>query len=175
MPHDTPSPAITRRVIKLTPPGLNVPIELVLDDIEVRDALLSPSQEGRSGEMNSDDDPEVLQTVLRAAALEETESYLVRGRRFERLSKEDLSERWIAGFKAWCRNHTLELQREFDDTAAELMLRGEEPPFDAVRDETAALADEAARDVSTRGGANRARLRARIRELLTQGRGRPTQ
>ena len=34
MPHDTPSPAITRRVIKLTPPGLNVPIELVLDDID---------------------------------------------------------------------------------------------------------------------------------------------
>jgi len=162
-------------VIKLTPPGLNVPIELVLDDIEVRDALLSPSQEGRSGEMNSDDDPEVLQTVLRAAALEETESYLVRGRRFERLSKEDLSERWIAGFKAWCRDRTLELQREFDDAAAELMLRGEEPPFDAVRDETAALADEAARDVSTHGGADRARLRARIRELLTQGRGRPTQ
>jgi hypothetical protein len=125
--------------------------------------------------MNSDDDPEVLQTVLRAAALEETESYLVRGRRFERLSKEDLSERWIAGFKAWCKDRTLELQREFDDTAAELMLRGEEPPFDAVRDETAALADEAARDVSTQGGANRARLRARIRELLTQGRGRPTQ
>ena len=47
--------------------------------------------------MNSDDDPEVLQTVLRTAALEETESYLVRGRRFERLSKEDLSERWIGG------------------------------------------------------------------------------
>jgi hypothetical protein len=134
-----------------------------------------PSQEGRGGKMNSDDDPEVLQTVLRAAALEETESYLVRGRRFERLSKEDLSKRWIAGFKAWCRNHTLELQREFDDTAAELMLRGEEPPFDAVRDETAALADEAARDVSTQGGADRARLSARIRELLTQGRGRPTQ
>ena len=128
-----------------------------------------------AGKMNSDDDPEVLQTVLRAAALEETESYLVRGRRFERLSKEDLSERWIAGFKAWCRDRTLELQREFDDAAAELMLRGEEPPFDAVRDETAALADEAARDVSTHGGADRARLRARIRELLTQGRGRPTQ
>jgi hypothetical protein len=36
-------------------------------------------------------------------------------------------------------------------------------------------ADEAARDVSTQGGADRARLRARIRELLTQGRGRPTQ
>ena len=125
--------------------------------------------------MNCDYDPEVLQTVLRAAALEETESYLVRGRRFERLSKEDLSERWIAGFKAWCKDRTLELQREFDDAAAELMLRGEEPPFDAVRDETAALADEAARDVSTHGGANRARLRARIRELLTQGRGRPTQ
>ena len=125
--------------------------------------------------MNSDDEPEVLQTVLRAAALEETESYLVRGRRFERLSKEDLSERWIAGFKAWCRDRTLELQREFDDAAAELMLRGEEPPFDAVRDETAALADEAARDVSTHGGANRARLRARIRPkarvvvLMTEG------
>jgi hypothetical protein len=34
VPHDTPSAAITRRVIKLTPPGLNVPIELVLDDID---------------------------------------------------------------------------------------------------------------------------------------------
>ena len=67
--------------------------------------------------MNCDYDPEVLQTVLRAAALEETESYLVRGRRFERLSKEDLSERWIAGFKAWCKDRTLELQREFDDAA----------------------------------------------------------
>jgi DNA-binding response OmpR family regulator len=81
----------------------------------------------------------------------------------------------ILDLRLWCKDRTLELQREFDDTAAELMLRGEEPPFDAVRDETAALADEAARDVSTHGGANRARLRARIRELLTQGRGRPTQ
>ena len=64
-----------------------------------------------------------------------------------------IRRRWIAGFKAWCKDRTLELQRKFDDAAAELMLLGEEPPFDAGRDETAALADEAARDVSTHGGA----------------------
>jgi hypothetical protein len=107
---------------------------------------------------------ELTDTVLSAADMEETEDYLTRGRRFQRLSIEDLRQRWTAGFKGWNRDRTRELQREFDDAAAELRLRGSEPPLDTVGDEIAALRNEAARGASD--GRARETLRVRIEELL---------
>jgi hypothetical protein len=115
---------------------------------------------------------ELLETVLGADAMEETEEYVARGRRFERLALEDLVERWKAFFKAWCRVHTAELYREFADAGAELRLRGEELPFDAVKAEFTALQLEIARNPPNEEEIEA--FKARIRELLLQGRGRPT-
>jgi hypothetical protein len=107
-----------------------------------------------------------IDTVLSAAAMEETEDYLARGRRFERLSIEDLGQRWTTAFKAWCQDRTPELQREFDDAAAELGLRNAEPPFDTARDEIVALQIEAA-GLAWEDEKAWEPIRARIKELLS--------
>jgi hypothetical protein len=114
---------------------------------------------------------ELAATVLSAAAMEETEDYLARGRRFEHLSVEDLGRRWTTAFKAWCRDRTPEPRQEFDDAAAELRLRGAEPPFDTVRDEIPALQIEIARDESNDEAWEN--VGARIKELLSPSRKRP--
>jgi hypothetical protein len=122
-----------------------------------REAVTISDVEAEKGE-------ELADTVLAAAAMEETEDYLVRGRRFERLTVETLRQRWIAAFKAWCRDRNLQLQREFDDAAAVLRLRGEEPPLETVQDEIAALRSEIARD--SRDEKAWEDIRARVRGLL---------
>jgi hypothetical protein len=75
---------------------------------------------------------ELMETILNAAAMEETEDYLTRGRRFQHLTIESLEYGRTWAFKAWCQNRSPELQRTFDDSAAELRIRGAEPPFDTA-------------------------------------------
>jgi hypothetical protein len=75
-------------------------------------------------------------------AMEETRDYLERGRHFSGLSTEELKRSWTDAFKLWCAHRTAESQREFDDLAAELRLRGEEPPYETVEAETREMVRE---------------------------------
>jgi len=92
--------------------------------------------------MNGDDDQEKIEmaaaAVFSADDMERTEDYLKRGQPFQHFTIEELGQRWTNGIKAWCRDYSKEWLREFDDAAAELRLRGSDPPFETVRDEIAA-------------------------------------
>ena len=99
-------------------------------------------------------DPEaVVNAFLQHKSLEQTQDYLVRGRRFAKLDVAQMSEDWILAHK----NRTNE--RMMDDLAAELRFRGVEPPYAAVEQE---LADRSAQTKQTE---RKKVLRAVAREI----------
>ena len=81
------------------------------------------------------DAEEYLQHVL----MNETKAYFDRGRRFEKLDVAQLNEKWVVVFKIYFAEHTQQQGLEMDDLAAELRLRGLDPPFEAVKAEISKL------------------------------------
>ena len=77
------------------------------------------------------DAEEYLQHVL----MNETKAYFDRGRRFAKLGVAELNEKWVVVFKAHFADHKRKQGLEMDDLAAELRLRGLDPPFEAVKAE----------------------------------------
>jgi hypothetical protein len=69
----------------------------------------------------------------------ETKAYFDRGRRFATLDVAQLNEKWIVIFKAYFADHDRQQGLEMDDLAAELRLRGLDPPFKAVKAEISKL------------------------------------
>jgi hypothetical protein len=65
----------------------------------------------------------ILQAFLDHQAMEETRSYLERGRRFEGLADGDLGKRWAAAFTAVCADGDESREADLDDLGAELGLR----------------------------------------------------
>jgi hypothetical protein len=76
----------------------------------------------------------VTQAFMDHQAMEETKSYLERGRRFEGLSVEDLNRGWAAAFTAVCADGDRRRATDLDDFGAELGLRKLEKPDHLVRD-----------------------------------------
>src|SRR5947209_20190067 len=81
------------------------------------------------------DADEYLQHVL----MNEPKAYFDRGRRFANLDVAQLNEKWVVIFKAYCADHNRQQGLEMDDLAAELRLRGLDPPFEAVKTEISKL------------------------------------
>jgi hypothetical protein len=68
------------------------------------------------------------------------EDYVKRGRELARVDTGDLKNRWITEFKKWVAFRPRYMdQRAREDIEGELALRGEQPPFDLVKDEVEAL------------------------------------
>jgi hypothetical protein len=76
---------------------------------------------------------------LQHALMNETKAYFDRGRRFEKLDVTQLNEKWVVVFKVYLADHTRQQGLEMDDLAAELRLRGLDPPFEAVKAEISKL------------------------------------
>ena len=89
--------------------------------------------------MNPDDEAEAF---LQSRSLEETQSYLIRGRRFSEVLPDELAARWVIAFKAWVGVRNDVHRREMDDLSAELRLRDLPLPKDQVQAEIAAIAKE---------------------------------
>ena len=88
------------------------------------------------------EDPEVIvNTFLQHKSLEQTQDYLVRGRRFAKLDVAQMNEDWIIAVRSWLTHKNRTNERMMDDLAAELRWRGLEPPYGAVQQE---LADRSA-------------------------------
>jgi hypothetical protein len=81
------------------------------------------------------DADEYLQHVL----MNETKAYFDRGQRFAMLDVAQLNEKWVVAFKAYFADHNRQQGLEMDDLAAELRLRGLDPPFEAVKAEISKL------------------------------------
>jgi hypothetical protein len=72
------------------------------------------------------------QDMLEAAAMEETEDYIKRGRRFESVSTDSLKARWLVALREWLQRHDRNYLLEMDDSGAELRLRDINPPYDQL-------------------------------------------
>jgi hypothetical protein len=76
---------------------------------------------------------------LQHALMNEMKAYFDRGKRFATLDVAQLNERWIVVFKAYFADHNRQQGLEMDDLAAELRLRGLDPPFESVKAEISKL------------------------------------
>ena len=87
-------------------------------------------------------DPEaVVNAFLQHKSMQQMQDYLGRGRRFAKLDVERLKKDWIIAVRSWLPHKDRTKERMMDDLAAELRLRGLEPPYGAVKQE---LADRSA-------------------------------
>jgi len=83
-------------------------------------------------------DPEaVVNAFLQHESMKQMQGYLARGRRFAKLDVERLNADWIIAVKRWLAHKHRTKERMMDDLAAELRLRGLEPPYGAVEQEFA--------------------------------------
>ena len=106
------------------------------------------------------DHPEaIVNAFLLHKSLEQTQHYLTRGRRFAKLAVAQLNADWITAVRSWLAHRDRANERKMDDLAAELRLRGVEPPYAAVEQE---LADRSAR---TKENEQKKVIRAVAREI----------
>jgi hypothetical protein len=109
------------------------------------------------------DDPRepeaIVNAFLQHKSLEQTQDYLVRGRRFAKLDVAQLNKDWIIAVRGWLAHKDRTNERMMDDLVAELRLRGLEPPYGAVEQE---LADRSAQTKETE---RKKVLRAVAREI----------
>lgn len=81
-------------------------------------------------------DPEaIVNAFLQHKSMEQMQAYLARGRRFAQLDVEWLNTDWIIAVRIWFAHKHPTKERVMDDLAAELRLRGLEPPYGAVEQE----------------------------------------
>jgi len=92
-------------------------------------------------------DPEaIVNAFLQHKSMKQMQDYLARGRRFAELDIGRLNKDWIIAVRSWLANKDRTKERMMDDLAAELRLRGVEPPYAAVEQE---LADRSAQTKET--------------------------
>src|SRR6516162_10786241 len=83
-------------------------------------------------------DPEaIVNAFLQHKSMNQMQDYLARGRRFVELDMERLNKDWIIAVRGWLAHKHRTKERLMDDLAAELRLRGVEPPYAAVEQELA--------------------------------------
>jgi hypothetical protein len=80
----------------------------------------------------------LIDQFLQHRKMEQTQDYLNRGRRFAALEAGQLSEDWVNAVRMWLARKDNSRERTMDDLAAELELRGSEPPYEEVKQELAA-------------------------------------
>src|SRR5262249_49336724 len=79
----------------------------------------------------------VVNAFLQHKSLEQMQDYLARARRFAKLDVGRLNRDWIIAVRSWLAHKHRTNERMMDDLAAELRLRGIEPPYVAVEHELA--------------------------------------
>jgi hypothetical protein len=104
-------------------------------------------------------DPEaIVNAFLQHKSMEQMQNYLARGRGFAKLDVGRLNKDWIIAVRSWLAHKDRTKERLMDDLAAELRLRGLEPPYGAVEQE---LADRSAQT-------NEAERKKTVREVARE-------
>jgi hypothetical protein len=102
---------------------------------------------------NPRDPQAIINAFLQHKSMGQMQDYLARGRRFAKFDVERLNKDWIIAVRSWLAYKHRTKERVMDDLAAELRLRGLEPPYGAVEQELAdrsAQTNEAERKKTTR-------------------------
>jgi len=84
---------------------------------------------------------ELVEEFLQHALMKETTDYARRGRQYASAFVSDINDQWTAAFQAVFTQQQQDRIRAMDDLAAELRIRGLEPPYERVEQEVAALQD----------------------------------
>jgi hypothetical protein len=104
-------------------------------------------------------DPEaIVDAFLQHRSMKQMQDYLACGRRFAKLDIGRLNNDWIIAVRSWLAHKHRTKERMMDDLAAELRLRGLEPPYGAVEQE---LTDRSAQT-------NEAELKKTVREVARE-------
>jgi hypothetical protein len=104
-------------------------------------------------------DPEAMvKAFLQHKITEQMQDYLTRGRRFAKVDDGRLNKDWIIAVRSWLAHKRRANERIMNDLAAELRLRGLEPPYRAVEQE---LADRSAQT-------NEAKRKKTMREVARE-------
>src|SRR5262245_23185702 len=77
----------------------------------------------------------IVNAFLKHRGMDQRQDYLARGRRFATLDVGQLTEGWIIAVRDWLADKDRPTERMMDDLAAELRLRGLEPPYGVVEQE----------------------------------------
>lgn len=85
---------------------------------------------------------DLAESYIQHELMNETRAYIERGRGLGRSSDQDVLDMWAATFERWFEHRTTENTQNMDDAAAELRLRGLEPPYEQVRPKTDVLRAE---------------------------------
>jgi hypothetical protein len=97
------------------------------------------SRVGQVGEMDDDPRQARAETIVNAffqnKSMEQRQDYLTRGRRFANVEVGRLNADWILAVRRWLSGKNRPNERTMDDLAAELRLRGLEPPYGAIEQE----------------------------------------
>lgn len=81
---------------------------------------------------------ELMAAWLKNKLMQDVERYAKRGRRFKDLAIDELRERWIARFREFAHGDRSTADERID-LEAEIVLRGEEPPYEVVKSEKQAI------------------------------------
>src|SRR5215831_19362447 len=96
---------------------------------------MAPERMDEMADDPREDTEVVVNTFLQHKSLAQMQDYLARGRRFTTFDVRQLTKDWITAVRSWLTHKDHE--RMMDDLAAELRLRGLEPPYLAVEQELA--------------------------------------
>jgi hypothetical protein len=126
------SQAERRRIIALRtniPLGNSLLRVILLTSIRIRAGTTSSQEEKES---MIDPVREAVEAMLKNRRLENRQSYLVRGRRYQRLSDNDLYKRWAEQMNRWADDSIIFDQRALNDLGIEMGLRELAPPLEQI-------------------------------------------
>jgi hypothetical protein len=86
----------------------------------------------------SDDPEKVAAAFLKDSDMDDTASYLGRGRRHQTMTDAEVQDRWASLFKDWV-SGGLGRNQDLEDIRSEQGLRNLMPPYERVLDEVAAM------------------------------------
>jgi hypothetical protein len=83
---------------------------------------------------NEREENELAEEFLQHELMNETRTYIERGRRLQTLSNDEIVNTWVATFGRWFGEKTAGNSQDMDDAAAEIRLRGLEMPYQKIED-----------------------------------------
>jgi hypothetical protein len=89
-----------------------------------------------------ENDDAIAISYLQHELLDETRSYLERGRALRSVADAAAIDAWVATFEHWFEKRTAETTRNMDDAAAELRLRNLDLPYERVKSKIDTLSAE---------------------------------
>jgi hypothetical protein len=85
---------------------------------------------------------ELVMAFLQSDQMDQTSSYLQRGRQFQQLSSSELEQAWFKAFRSWFETRESAREQRESDLSAEYRLRNLEIPHHLVKDLLAKMQEE---------------------------------